>query len=364
MKILYLVPKINAEGGLERVLSLKANYLVEKFHHEVSIMTQNEGSSSLFYPLNDTIQLYDIDLSGTRLEFVAKYCKGVARIITLVNPDIVLVADSMYKAYLVSLVVKNKPIVYECHNSIFVKQTPKHYPFYLNWIPKFDLWFNRYVAQRMNAFVSLSKESLAEWGVPNGIVIPNPNWLETERTANFEAKKIIIVARHSYEKGLDRFFPIWKVVSQNHPDWIVEIYGKSSSTLHFQDAVNQLGIADSVVFMEPIKTITEKYLEASIYVMTSRFEAFPMVLIEAMSCGLPVIAYDCPCGPRAIIENEENGFLIENGNQNQFISTLQKVMESSEVRKAIGANAKKSTEKYAIDTIMNQWNSFLQSKMK
>lgn len=362
MKILYLVPKINTEGGLERVLCLKANYLVEHFHHDVSIVTQNNGNTSLFYPLNDKIHLYDINLSGNRIQFVAKYLKEIKRIVALVNPDVLIVADSTYKAYLVTLIVKNKRIIYECHNSIYVQLGPSKKYFYMKWIPNLKLRFHRYVANKMTDFVALSKDSMNEWQQPNGVIIPNPNWLKTTETANLDSKKILIIARHSYEKGLDCFFSIWKQIAYEYPDWQVEIYGKTSDELNYKTIVNQLGIGNSIQFLEPVKAIESKYLEASIYVMTSRYEAFPMVLIEAMSCGLPVIAYDCPCGPRAIISNNKNGILIKNGNQSVFVEELQKLIESKETRKRIGATAKKDIEKYNLEAIMNQWNSFLLSK--
>lgn len=362
MKILYLVPKINAEGGLERVLSLKANYLVENFKHDVSILTQNNGNTSLFFPLNTKINLFDIDLSGNRLQFVAKYIKEVSRVVKLVNPDIIIVADSIPKALLISLSAKNRRIIYECHNSIFVELSHKNRNFVSNWIPKFNYWFNRFGAKRMQEFVALSKESLLEWNIPNGKIIPNPIWLQTERVSDLYSKKILIISRHSYEKGLDRFFEIWKLVSPNYPDWQVEIYGKTSDQYNFKEVVNQLGISDSVDFFEPVKDIEQKYLDASIYVMTSRYEAFPMVLLEAMACGLPTIAYDCPCGPRAIITDNENGFLIQDGNQSAFVIALQKLIESKELREKMGTTAKKYSKKYDIDLIMNQWNSLITSK--
>jgi len=360
MKILYLVPKINTEGGLERVLCLKANYLVEHFHHDVSIVTQNNGNTSLFYPLNNKINLFDIDLSGNRLQFVAKYIKEVSRVVKLINPDVIIVADSIPKALLISLSVKNRRIIYECHNSIFVELSKNKYSKSIK--PIFNYWFNRFGAKRMQEFVALSKESLLEWNIPNGKIIPNPIWLQSQRVSYLTSKIILIVSRHSYEKGLDRFFEIWKLVSPNYPDWKVEIYGKTFNQYNFKEIVNQLGISDSVNFFKPVKDIEQKYLDASIYVMTSRYEAFPMVLLEAMACGLPTIAYDCPCGPRAIITNNENGFLIQDGDQSAFVIALQKLIESKELREKMGTTAKKNSKKYNLEKIMNQWNSLITSK--
>ena len=357
MKILYLTPKINAEGGLERVLCLKANYLSERFNHDITIVTQNNGNDKPFYPIYDKINLLDIDLRGSRLQFVSKYLKEIKRIIETTNPDVIIIVDSVYKAFLVSLVSKNKRLIYECHNSIYVQQSPKN----SKWISKFTIWFNRLGAKRMTDFVALSKDSLNEWELPNGVIISNPNWLKTTESANLDSKKILIIARHSYEKGLDRFFTIWKQIAYKYPDWHVEIIGKEVENSEYKNEVIAMGISDSIIFTQPIKQIETKYFEASIYVMTSRFEAFPMVLIEAMSCGVPVIAYDCPCGPRAIISNNENGLLIENDNQEQFASNLERLIENSELRKKIGSKAQEFVKDYDIDAIMKKWNDLLTS---
>lgn len=355
MKILYLTPKINAEGGLERVLCLKANYLSEHFNHEVTIVTQNNGNDKPFYPVYSKINLLDIDLRGNRFQFVSKYLKEIKRIVKTVNPDVIVIVDSIYKAFLVSLVAKNKRLIYECHNSIFVQQSPKN----SKWISKFTIIFNRFGAKRMTEFVALSKDSLKEWQLPNGVIIPNPNWLITTETANLDSKKILIIARHSYEKGLDRFFSIWKQIAYKFPDWQVEIIGKEvEKSLHKKEVV-AMGISDSIIFTQPTKQIEAKYLEASIYAMTSRFEAFPMVLIEAMSCGVPVIAYNCPCGPKAIISDNENGFLIEDDNQEQFAIKLEQLIERHELRKKIGSNGQLCVQKYDIEVIMKKWNDLL-----
>lgn len=355
MKILYLTPKINAEGGLERVLCLKANYLSENYNHEVTIVTQNNGNDKPFYPIYSKVNLLDIDLSGNRLQFVSKYLKEIKGIVESMNPDVIVIVDSIYKAFLVSLVAKNRRLIYECHNSIYVQQSPKN----SKWISKFTIVFNRFGAKRMTDFVALSKESLKEWQLPNGVIIPNPNWLKTTETANIDSKKILIIARHSYEKGLDRFFSIWKQIANKYPDWHVEIIGKEVENSEYKKEVFAMGISDSIIFTQPTKQIEANYLEASIYAMTSRFEAFPMVLIEAMSCGVPVIAYDCPCGPRAIISNNENGFLIENGDQEQFVIKLEQLMKSNELRLEMGSKAKVSIQDYDIDTIMKKWNDLL-----
>ena len=363
MKLLYLTPKINSEGGLERVLCLKANYLVKNYNYDISIVTQNNGNENPFYPLEKEIKLFDIDLSGNRLQFFFKYLKEIKGIIASENPDTIVIVDSIYKAYLVSFIAKNKRIIYECHNSIYVQQSPKKSLFVFNWIPKLNLWFNRFGASKFNEFIVETPESIEEWKVKNSIVIPNPLWFSTDKVADLSQKKIIAVGRHAYEKGFDRLLEIWKKVIIKHPDWILTIYGKSNPDFDIVALSKKLSIDKNITFCEPVKNINEKYLEASIYLMTSRFEGFGMVLIEAMASGLPCIAYDCPCGPRSIIENNQNGFLIEDGNENQFVQKLEILIENENLRIEMGNKAKISVNKYQIEPIMDQWNSILKGEV-
>ena len=363
MKLLYLTPKINSEGGLERVLCLKANYLVNNYNYDISIVTQNCGNSNPFYPLDSKIKLFDIDLSESRIQFLLKYIKEIKNIIESENPDLIIIVDSIYKAYLISFIAKNNRIIYECHNSIYVKLSPKKFPFIFNWIPKLDLFFNRFGASKFDEFIVLTQDSIEEWKVKKGIVIPNPLWFSTDVKSDLSQKNVIAVGRHTYEKGFDRLLEIWKKVIVKHPDWNLTIYGKSNPDFDLVALAKKLNIEKNIIFYDPVKNIEDKYLEASIYLMTSRFEGFGMVLIEAMASGLPCIAYDCPCGPRSIIENYQNGFLIEDGNEYQFIEKLNDFIENVNLRIEMGNNAKVSVSKYQIEAIMDQWNLVLKGEV-
>jgi glycosyltransferase involved in cell wall biosynthesis len=127
---------------------------------------------------------------------------------------------------------------------------------------------------------------------------------------------------------------------------------------------NALNIGNNATFFDPVKNINDKYSEASIMIMTSRTEGFGMVLVEAMASGLPCVAYDCPCGPRAIILNNENGFLVEDGNIDSFIQKLELLMEDEKLRIQMGINAQKSVKKYNLDAIMLQWNTLFEEVKK
>jgi glycosyltransferase involved in cell wall biosynthesis len=362
MKILYIVPNINNEGGVARVLSVKANYLVKNLGYEVHILTQNGGDRPLFYSFNDKIALHDMVLQGNKTSFLLQYAQALKKALSTIRPDVIVVCDNGLKAYVIPFIIKsNTPIVFECHGSKYIEEEEQSKYFSLT---KIRVLFKELSANRFAKFVALSKESLKEWNVNNGVVIPNPLWFEPTTSADLKSKKVIIVGRHSYEKGLDRMLHIWQKVIEKHPDWHLEIYGKSNENQEMQKLSNSLNINNNVTFFEPVKNINDKYLGVSIMAMTSRTEGFGMVLIEAMAAGLPCIAYDCPCGPRAIIQNNANGFLVENGNLDSFVQKMELLIEDENLRIQMGQNAKKSVSKYDLDAIMSQWKSLFENLVK
>lgn len=360
MKLLYVVPKINNAGGVARVFSLKLNYLIENFGYEVHVLTQNNGNFPLFYSFHDKIIFHDMILEGSVFNFFSSFRKSLKTNIKNINPDVIIVSDNGLKAYTVPFILSNQiPIVFECHGSKFVEEnfSKENYVSQIKRYLKYT--FKDFSSNKFSKFIALSKESLKEWNVKNGLIIPNPSWIQSEKVSDLKSKKVIVVARNSYEKGLDRLLVIWKKVIVKHSDWTLEIYGESVIDLY--SVIRNLGIENNVYLNRPVKNIAEKYLSSSICVMTSRSEGFPMVFLEAMASGLPCVAYDCPSGPRAIIEQGKNGFLIEDGNVNSFVEKLEQLIEDENLRIQMGENSKAVAKKYNMETIMQQWKSLFES---
>jgi glycosyltransferase involved in cell wall biosynthesis len=354
MKLLYIVPNINNEGGVARVLSIKTNYLINHLGYEVHILTQNEGFSPLFYSFNEAIKFHDMILKGSVFSFFKTYRTLLKKWIETVAPDAIIVCDNGLKAYSIPFLIKIKvPMFLECHGSKYIEEK-KITAVFQKQVHALKYRFKEFGASKFTKLITLSEESLKEWDVKNGLVIANPLWLQTDSPSPLDSKIVLAVARHSYEKGLDRLLIIWQEIVKNNPDWVLEIYGKNTAGL--EKVVQDLKLISKVRLFDSVKNIEDKYRASSIYVMTSRYEGFPMVLIEAMAFGLPCIAYDCPCGPRAIIKDGENGFLIEDSNINLFSKKLNSLMENQDLRKSLGKKAKRSSEKYHIDAIMQTWH--------
>lgn len=360
MRLLYIVPKIKTAGGVARVLAIKANYFVEHFGYEVHILSQNEENKMPFYEFDSDIIFHNMILKGNVFKFFNSFQKQINQKIKEIKPDVILVADNGLKAFVFPLNAKTKtPIVFECHGSKFVEEEVQKTNLISKSIQKVKYRFKDFGARKFTRIVALSDENLKEWNVENGIVIPNPCWIKSKKTADLKQKKVIAIARNSYEKGLDRLLLIWKEIGEKYPDWTLDIYTDDVDSLE-QEAI-KLEIESGINYLHFVKNIQEKYLKSSICLMTSRTEGFPMVLLEAMASGLPCIAYDCPTGPRAIITNAENGFLIPDNNIEMYIEKFSFLIENEEVRIKFGLDAKENSKQYSVKKIMEQWKELLES---
>jgi glycosyltransferase involved in cell wall biosynthesis len=357
MKLLYITNGINGAGGLERVLSIKTSYLADVLGYEVHILRLNEEELS-FYTFSSKITLHSITAGGNAVQYLRNYISGIKEITDRLRPDVILVCDDGLKGFFLPLLLgKQCPIVYERHVSKQIEMN-KDFPVWKKgWIhAKWQLM--GILANQFSKFVVLTKGHLDEWCHLNNVaVIPNPTSFYPEESASLKNKKVLAVGKHGYQKGFDRLMDAWYLVQQQNNDWQLVIYGKIESNEKLGEKVARLGIGNSVTFYPPTQSIESKYLEASIYVMSSRYEGFGMVLIESMACGVPCVAFDCPHGPADIIRDGIDGILVENGDVTELASALGKLMSEEVTRKNMGTAAKINVQRFLPKTIMEQWDT-------
>lgn len=363
-KLLYITNGIHGAAGLERVLSIKACLLADEFDYDVHILTLNSLGQPLFYDFSSKIQLHDIQVSGNPVSYIKQYVSGVKKVIKEVQPDIISVCDDGLKAFFLPKINPiNCAIIYERHVSKIIELGIN--PSFIQKMKvaiKFKLM--NQLAKSFDRFVVLTNDNIAEWNLKNLLVVSNPLSFNPKESSSIEAKKVIAVGRQNYQKGFDLLLQSWQIINQKHPDWQLDIYGKLDKSLGLDKLARELNIEKSVFFHEPVKNIEQQYLASSIYALSSRYEGFGMVLIEAMVCGVPCVSYDCPCGPSDIIKNEEDGFLVKNGDYNEFASKINKLIEDDTLRKEMGRNAKQNVLRYLPETIVKQWDNLFNDLLK
>lgn len=193
----------------------------------------------------------------------------------------------------------------------------------------------------------------------NTTVIYNPLPFYPEQTSDCTAKEVIAVGRYAYQKGFDLLIETWRIVAQKHPDWNLRIYGGGdrSDFLALKDKYH----LDTLYLEEQTPDIIRNYCRSSIFVLSSRYEGFGMVITEAMSCGVPPVSFTCPCGPRDIIDDGKNGLLVENGNIEMLAEKICYLIENDEIRRKMGQQARIDVERFKIEQIAEQWKQLFES---
>lgn len=369
MKIVYCIEGTFNSGGMEKIILDKANFL-DNLGHEVVVVTVNERGRPTFFPLNEGIRQIDLNINYDlidnysivkkwyyRRKKLQEHKRKLQALINDLQPDIFISTFGSEIEFIHEFCGKSKTkIMAEIHfarNYRLYNQRKTSLKYYIS-----KYLTNRYnkLAGKLDAFVCLTEEDKKDWGnLSNLHVIPNFVVSKADKPAKLENKQIISFGRLTYQKGYDRLIEAWKIVNEKYPDWKLSIFGEGELKHEIEELVNNLNLADSVSLNEPTHKVYENLQNSSIYVMSSRFEGLPMVLLESMACGLPIVSYACKCGPRDLIENKGNGILVEDGDIKGLSDAMIQYIEDEEARKSSGAVSYKEIDNYMRDNVMNKW---------
>ena len=361
-------------GGMERILTAKMNYLSEKENFKVHFITYEQQNIPLPFKLSSKINYLSINAGIadrinltffpwlyfyylTRKVFRSKLISALK----IIKPDIIFV--STYSFNILDIIIElckklSIKIVLESHvesSTILMSYKYKYNPILYWGIKKWDNYILK-IVNNCNAIVSLTHNDALFWKkFSNKVhIIPNMLTVMPYKKVDYSSKRIISVGRYTYQKGFDRLINIWKQIVTEYSDWELYIYGSGDRTEYIKMVIEN-ELCEHVHCMPPSENIEEEYAKSSIYCMCSRYEGFGLVLIEAMNCGLPCISYNCPYGPSEIINNENDGFLIDEDDEKQFINKLKLLMSDVNLRKKMGYAAKNNVIRYSQKNIMNQW---------
>ena len=169
------------------------------------------------------------------------------------------------------------------------------------------------------------------------------------------------VGRYDYQKGFERLIDAWAKVCSKVDDWTLEIIGDGDLRPKMLQQIEEKGLSSRVILKKlPADRMKDAYTNASIFALSSRFEGLPMVLLEAQAAGIPIVSFACKCGPKDLVEEGVNGFLLEEGDMDGLAKRLICLMENDELRKKMGEAAYRNSEHYAEDAIMKQWLDLFQ----
>lgn len=377
MKIAYTYPAFINIGGADKIIINKANYMAEKMGYDVYLITDSQNGLKPFFPVSEKVKMIDLDInffqqyqySPIKRFLIYKkltnlFKQRISKLLADIKPD-VLISTFSRDAKFVGLYQKYaKTTIAEVHTTKKnIRALPelrrKGFPYTLlaNYI---EHELNQ-SAKQFDEVIVLNNLEKELWAPVRDVrVINNAVQIYPQEPNPLSAKSAIFVGRAEYEKGPDRLVEVWKLVAEKHPDWTVKMYCTGAMLDDLKVKVKDYGLEKQVLFMPPTKDMEQAYMTSSLCLMTSRFEGFPVVLQEAMGCGVPCLSFNCPSGPRYIITDQEDGYLVENGNIEVMAERVCELIENEELRKKLGRKAKENMAFYSEERIMGQWKELFE----
>lgn len=379
MKIVFCIDGLKNFGGMERVVVNRANYLVKKYGYDISIITtenfnKENKNKPLAFTLNPKINLIDLEINFNdsiekniffkifiKIKRKLLYKIKLEKVINELKPDIIDSMGDRSREVLYKLKIKSKKILENHFNKNSIIRDTSNDKLLKKMYFNIKNYKQLNLVKKYDEFIVLTEEDRMQWNDSKIKVIPNSLSYYPKEISNLKEKKVISIGRLDYYKGFDLMIQIWRKVVDKHPEWKLEIYGEGSIRNSLQEEIKKWKLEKNIELKGNCINIQEKLLTSSMFIMTSRGEGMPMVLLEAASCGLPLISFDRPCGPKDLIKNGENGFLCKFGELDEMANRIIFLIENEKIRKEIGIKARKLSLEYSEDKIMSIWKELYES---
>lgn len=364
MKLLYFVIQMDLVGGVAKIESEKINWLVNH-GYEVSLCDIESHEMKPYYPLDPRVKFFSGNMSTIpgnpwiRLKQVLKSIKRVRDIIMEENPDIIINAHCPLVTWIIPWVAGKIPTIAEMHQSrqgleVFNRQFMGRFG---RWLHR---WSIRWIYGRYDRFICLTHEDKQAWHLKNALVIPNFSSLNLSPKPFFdvEAKEehqIIMLARLAPQKRIDLMMKVWQKLYKDFPHWHVKVLGDGFDAQRLRVMCVAMGLENSFFMPGAVKEVQAELKASDVMCLTSEYEGFGIVLIEAMQMGVPVMAFEYS-GVHDIIENGKDGYIVPFGDVEAYAQKLRTLMTSADERHRLATNALESVKKFEKEQVMQQWN--------
>lgn len=369
-KIVFCTPALYSAGGVERVVAVKANYFAEQLGYDVTVIVTEGKGRDCFFPISDKVRIVNYELNFEelwRLPFWKKvfvylikqrrFKKRLKADLMKIRPDFTIstlrreinflngIDDGSFKIGELHVNRANYRNIDTTNSNVLKRLFAK-------------MWMNSLLGhlKRLDKMVVLTDNALGDWPeLSNVVKIPDALPFRINGKSDLTAKRVVSIGRYAYDKGNDLLLQAWTIIEKQMPEWTLEIYGNGDKE-PYQKQMVDLGIDQQRCQLHgPVTDVKKEYLSSSVFVLPSRFEGFGLVIIESMACGVPIVAFDCENGPRSIISDDENGFLISPFDVNLMAEKVMLLMKNQELRYRMGENAQKAASQYEMDKIGLQW---------
>lgn len=368
MKLLFLIDHLYLHGGAEKVLTERCSFMADVLGFDVTILTTEQRGRPVCYPLSEKVRLVDIAVNYYRnisyfhpsnLVKVPGHFKRLNRQIREIEPQVIISLNYAFDFYWLPFVFKKTPKWKEFHGSRFFDMQARK-----SGKAAIKFAINDFIEARFDKLILLNPGEIEFFRTDNTLVIPNPVTV-LGHTAKLESRKVVSAGRMTYIKGFDYLIEAWAIVSKELPDWELHIYGDGDPD--YSEKLIHLAAAsglENIFIHGATDALQDVLLDSSVYAMASQTECFPMVLLESLSVGLPVVSFDCPTGPRHIVNDTENGFLVPLNDTTALAGKLLELMKNQPLRKEMGRQAKESALRFNRSVIMELWAHHLRKQVE
>jgi len=373
MKLIYCMADVYNPGGMERVLLNKLRWWARRGDCKLMLVTTDQNGRPPFYDFPPEVRMVDLAINykadkgrnpvAKTLSYLKKrkiHRRKLTELLMQEKADIVVSLYPSESSFIPSIQDGSKKVLELHFNKYFRLQYNRS-----GLLGLADRWRTRQdekIVRRFDRFVVLTHEDAENWGaLPNLQVIPNAALEIPAITHTTGNHRVIAVGRLDYQKGFDRLLEAWALLpAKLRADWRLDIFGQGEWEDMLKEKCEHLGIAGSARINKPTSHIFDEYAASDFLVMSSHYEGFPMVMIEAMACGLPAVCFDFLCGPRDIIRSEENGLMVREGDIPALSAAMQRVMEDPALLERMSEGAKKISQTYSEEAVMAQWEACFQ----
>lgn len=358
MKLCFIVNQLYKQGGVEKTLYYRLKNLGN--YHDIYLITLENGDRPFYFGALPNITHIDLNLKFSRksngsfqrdslniLKSLIAYSK-LQSVLLKIRPQFTINVVGAHNFYFVPHLLYTGKKVLE-HHASFCEAYPNN--------------LRKHVMKKFDYHIFLTEEEcrLATFIKKNKYIIPNPIQVSNTVHIPYTLKKnrIIAAGRIVDIKGFDRLIEAWHIIHKDFPDWVVEIYGEADASVlkKLEEYIKENYLEKSVYIKKSTPDIIKIMNDSKIYAMTSHYESFSMVLVEAMSVGMSIVAFDCPTGPRNIIGNQ-TGLLVENNDIESFSIALKKAINDESNSKILASNAMKKSEEFSMGQVIDKWNKF------
>lgn len=386
-RIVYCTPALYSAGGVERVVSFKASYFAEQLGYDVTVIVTEGKGRDCYFPLSDKVKVINYELGFEEL-WRASFLKKVFLYLTkqrrykrLLKAELLRIRPD----FTISMLRREINFLTSIHDgSKKIGELHVNRANYRNFETNDSNVFKRLFAQlwmkslvsklkRLDQLVVLTDKSKSSWPeLSNVSVIPDPIPMNQGDRSHDSGqnqgpapliRRVVTIGRYAYQKGYDLLLQAWAEVEKHYPDWSLDIYGMGDQT-SYRQLMSDLGIdARRCRLNGPVEDVVKTYTDSSVFVLSSRFEGFGLVLVEAMACGLPVVSFDCLAGPDEIITDGVDGLLVPSGDVHALAGKLMTLMADEALRERLGQQARQSARRYEMAAIATQWKDLFDQLM-